>query len=353
MEITIFTLFPDWFGTGPMAGSILERARERGLLTLRPVDFRQWAQDRHRTVDAPPYGGGGGMVLLPGPLAASMDETIGAPGTPGRPLTVLASPSGEPFTQETAIEWANLPRLAIVCGHYEGLDERIVRTRVDREVSLGDFVLTGGEIPAMAMIDAVARLLPGVLGNETSSSNESFMEGLLEAGHYTRPADWEGIEVPEVLRSGDHEAVWRWREQEALRLTRERRPDLYGALLVHPEQLRRLARRARPFVLFRQQPAGGGQPEVLFATSGVCSMPGFPQFLPRLHSEPGLVPEVRLAEVREAKELAPWGREQLLAEVSSWLAPVEQLPPGSRPPAHRFVRNLRRELLARVAADGA
>ncbi len=351
MEITVFTLFPEWFEAGPLGGSIIGRARERGILDLRIVDFRRWAPDRHRTVDAPPYGGGGGMVIMAEPLAAAMDESIGPPGTPDRPLTVLTSPRGESFCQETALEWARLPRLAFVCGHYEGVDERLARTRVDREVSLGDFVLTGGETAAIAMIDAVARLLPGALGNDSSSAHESFMEGLLEAGHYTRPPDWEGLAVPEVLRSGDHEAVRRWREEESLRLTRERRPDLYAELLVHPMQLRRLARRARPFVLFRRDLAGG-PPEVLFATAGVRALPDFPGLLEGIHSEPGLGPEVRLAEVREAKELAPWGRGPLLEEVRAWLEWAARVPGGERPPGLRFVRNLQRELLARQDADG-
>jgi tRNA (guanine37-N1)-methyltransferase len=225
MRIDLFTLFPHWFG-GVFGDSILRRAREKGLLDIRLHDFREWTRDRHRSVDDSPYGGGAGMVLRPEPLAAALDEVCGAPGTAGRPYVLLTSPSGTTFTQRRAEELARLPRIALVCGHYEAVDQRLIDTRIDEEISIGDFVLTGGEIPAMAVVDAVARLIPGVLHNDQSAVEESFTSGLLEGPHYTRPEVFEGLRVPDVLRSGDHARIAKWRRAEALRKTRARRPDL-------------------------------------------------------------------------------------------------------------------------------
>lgn len=225
MRIDLFTLFPDWFG-GVFGDSILKRAREKGLLDIRVHDFREWTRDRHRSVDDSPYGGGAGMVIRPEPLAATLDEVCGAPGSPERPYVLLTSPSGTTFTQRRAEEFARLPRIAVVCGHYEAVDQRLIDTRIDEEISIGDFVLTGGEIPAMAIVDAVARLVPGVLHNDQSAVEESFSSGLLEGPHFTRPEVFEGLRVPDVLRSGDHARIAKWRRAEALRKTRARRPDL-------------------------------------------------------------------------------------------------------------------------------
>jgi tRNA (guanine37-N1)-methyltransferase len=294
LAITVFTLFPHWFG-GPMADSILGRARESGLLGLETVNIRDFAADRHRTVDAPPYGGGGGMVLRPDIVAAAMDATIGPPGTAGRPWVVHLSPRGRPFRQAEARRLARLPALALLCGHYEAIDQRLLDTRVDEEISLGDFVLTGGEIPAMALIDAVARLVPGVLGNDASTIEESFSAGLLEGPHYTRPEEFEGLAVPAVLRSGDHGAVARWREEQGLALTADRRPDMVAALLLHPDQIRRLARRRRPFAVWR---AAAGRVEVLAASPAAAALAGLSALLERARWEAGLVPGVRLTELR-------------------------------------------------------
>lgn len=225
MRIDILTLFPQWFD-GVLGESILGRARQRGLLELRVVNFRDWTRDKHNTVDDAPYGGGAGMVLKPEPLCAALDAIAGAPGSPDRAHVILTSPAGRPFVQARARALATMPRIAIVCGHYEGVDQRVIDTRVDEEISLGDFVLTGGEIPAMAIVDSVARMLPGVLGNEASAVEESFSGNLLEGPQYTRPEVFEGLAVPEILRSGNHARIAKWRHEEAVRRTRERRPEL-------------------------------------------------------------------------------------------------------------------------------
>ncbi len=190
------------------------------------MNFRDFATDKHRSVDDAPYGGGAGMVIRAEPLARAMDATIGPPGSPGRAHAILTSPGGRTFTQRVAEEFARLESLAVVCGHYEGIDQRIIDTRIDEEVSIGDFVLTGGEIPAMAMVDAVARLLPGVLGNEDSAPGDSFSTGLLEGPQYTRPDEFEGLRVPDVLLGGNHAAIEKWRREQALSRTRQRRPDM-------------------------------------------------------------------------------------------------------------------------------
>ncbi|MEQ8822559.1 MAG: tRNA (guanosine(37)-N1)-methyltransferase TrmD [Sumerlaeia bacterium] len=231
LSITILTLFPAWF-EGPFGESILGRARERGLLDFRTVDLRPYGVGKHRKLDDTPYGGGGGMLLKPEPIAAALDEAAGAPGSERRAHVLYTSPRGRRFVQDEAKRLAELaldPGLVILCGHYEGLDERVIETRVDEEVSLGDFVLTGGEIAAMAIADAVARMAPGVLGNDASAPNDSFFDGLLEGPHYTRPEVFEGRGIPPVLLSGHHAEIERWRREESLRVTRERRPDLYDA----------------------------------------------------------------------------------------------------------------------------
>lgn len=297
MKITIFTLFPGWFA-GPLGDSILQRAQERGLIELSYVNFRDFATDKHASVDDTPYGGGGGMVLRADVLARALDDSIGAVGHAARPRTILMSPRGRRFDQRMAIELAALPSLAIVCGHYEAVDQRLIDTRIDEEVSLGDFVLTGGEIPAMAIVDAVARLLPGVLGNETSSENESFMNGLLEAPHYTRPEVFEERRVPDVLLSGNHAAIAQWREEQSLALTSERRPDLFPAQLLWPEQVRRLARRSRPFAVWRRE---GDHFDWLYVPAFVTAQDGWEERLRTLRSEAGIQPQIRVAEIKDVR----------------------------------------------------
>lgn len=227
MKISILTLFPEWFA-GPMGESVLGRAAQAGLVEIALHQLRDYATDKHSKVDDTPFGGGGGMVMKPEPVAAALDAIAGPPGTENRPLVLFTSPRGKPWQHADARELADARRdIVLLCGHYEGLDERIIETRIDREVSIGDFVLTGGEIPAMAIVDSIVRLLPGALGAEDGAERDSFCDGLLEAPHYTRPAEFEGLAVPEVLRSGDHGAVDAWRREQSRRLTLERRPDLY------------------------------------------------------------------------------------------------------------------------------
>jgi tRNA (guanine37-N1)-methyltransferase len=218
----VITIFPEMF-PGPVGESVLGSALERGLIELRAHDLREWTHDRHRTVDDYPYGGGPGMVMKAEPIFEALDEVQGLEDEPG--LVVFFTPSGEPFTQAIARELAASERVVFVCGRYEGFDERAL-TRADRQLSIGDYVLTGGELPAMVVIDAVSRLVPGVLGHENSTDEESFSEGLLEYPQYTRPPELLGLAVPEVLRSGDHAAIEAWRREQAVRKTARVRPDL-------------------------------------------------------------------------------------------------------------------------------
>ena len=222
---TVLTLFPEMF-PGPLAASLAGRARERGLWALDAVDIRAHALDKHRTADDTPAGGGPGMVLKADVVARAID----AVGNDARPR-LLMSPRGAPLTQALIASLAAGPGATIVCGRFEGIDERVIEGRGLTEVSLGDFVLSGGEIAALALLDACVRLLPGVMGKETSGAEESFATGLLEYPQYTRPQVWEGRAIPEVLLSGDHGKVAAWRRAEAERLTRERRPDLWAAHL--------------------------------------------------------------------------------------------------------------------------
>lgn len=223
MRFHLITLFPELFDSFLQAG-ILGRALAAGHISLERINPRDFAEDRHRTVDDEPYGGGSGMVMMPGPIAAALDAVpTEAAAPPAR--RVLLTPQGAPFHQSDAMRYAGHGALALVCGRYEGVDER-VRSLVDEEVSLGDFVLLGGEVAAMAIIEATSRLVPGVLGNRGSLAEESHTAGLLEYPHYTRPAVFRGLEVPQVLRSGNHAAIARWRRKEALRRTRARRPEL-------------------------------------------------------------------------------------------------------------------------------
>lgn len=228
MRFDVLTLFPGMF-TGPLSESILKRAIQSGCIAVVLHDIRAYATDRHRTTDDAPYGGGAGMVMKPEPLAACIRAVLAMNGggseTGHNSPVILLTPDGEPFTQRIAAELATYPRLVLVCGRYEGVDERVREALITRELSIGDYVLTGGELAAMVVIDAVARLVPGVIDSE-STAEESFSDGLLEYPQYTRPAVWEGRAVPPVLVSGHHGEVAQWRRRERLRRTFERRPDL-------------------------------------------------------------------------------------------------------------------------------
>jgi tRNA (guanine37-N1)-methyltransferase len=219
MKVDVLTLFPAMFA-GPLDESILRRARESGRLELALHDLRDWTHDRHRTVDGTPYGGGPGMVLKPEPIFEAIDELAN-----DTTQVVMLTPQGEPFCQAKARELSAHEHLLLLCGSYEGFDERI-RTRVHHEISIGDYVLTNGALPAMVVIDAVTRLLPGVLGDDASSVEESFSKNTLDYPQYTRPAEYRGLAVPEVLQNGNHAAIEKWRREQAEQRTRERRPDL-------------------------------------------------------------------------------------------------------------------------------
>lgn len=225
MRIDVITLFPEMF-TGPMDESIIRRARETGLLDLRITNLRDFTYDRHKTVDDRPFGGGPGMVLKPEPIFESVESIEG-----DDKYLILLSASGRLFNQSVAEELAKKDHIVFICGGYEGVDERVAEHLADDEISIGDFVLTNGALPAMVIIDAVTRLLPGALGDSESSKEESFSYGLLEYPHYTRPADFRGWKAPEVLLSGNHAEIARWRQQQALERTRERRVDLYQKYL--------------------------------------------------------------------------------------------------------------------------
>jgi tRNA (guanine37-N1)-methyltransferase len=222
MRFEVFTLFPEMFD-GVLTESILKRAQEAGLLEIARHDIRGHTTDKHHTVDDTPYGGGGGMILKPDPIFRAVESVLGP--SPNCPV-ILLTPQGRLFNQQVAIELASHERLALICGRYEGVDERVREHLVTDELSIGDYVLTGGELPAMVIIDAVARLIPGVLGARWAAEDDSHASGLLEGPHYTRPAEYRGWSVPEILLSGDHARIERWRRRQALRRTWERRPDL-------------------------------------------------------------------------------------------------------------------------------
>ena len=237
MRIDVLTLFPKMFES-PFAESIVARAREAGSLELAFHDLRGWARDRHRTVDDVPYGGGPGMVLKPEPLVPAIRDVKGSDG-----YVVLLSAQGRLFDEATARRLAGLGHLVLVAGHYEGVDERVIESAVDLELSIGDYVVTGGELPAMVVIDAVARLLPGVI-DAASLTDESHTTGLLEGPQYTRPPEFEGRKVPAVLVSGDHASIAKWRRAEAIRRTAERRPELIDGAALTPAERVRLPRPA-------------------------------------------------------------------------------------------------------------
>jgi tRNA (guanine37-N1)-methyltransferase len=225
---TVLTLFPEMF-PGPLGISLAGKALSSGLWELEARDIRSSATDRHRSVDDTPAGGGAGMVLRPDVLAAAIDAADAAPASPKHRPRLLMSPRGRPLTQSTVVELARGPGPLIVCGRFEGVDQRAIEARGLEEISVGDYVLSGGELAAMALIDACVRLLPGVMGSQESSADESFSDGLLEYPHYTRPQAFEGRPIPEVLTSGDHAKVAAWRRAEAEALTRARRPDLWAS----------------------------------------------------------------------------------------------------------------------------
>ncbi|HEX9616411.1 MAG TPA: tRNA (guanosine(37)-N1)-methyltransferase TrmD [Anaerolineales bacterium] len=218
----VFTLFPEVFDPYLQA-SILQRAIQRELVEVQLHNIRDWTTDRHHVTDDEPYGGGGGMVMKPEPIFTAVEGVLGtAPACP----VILLTPQGRSFTQSVAQELARLPHLAILCGRYEGVDERVRLHLVTDEISIGDFVLTGGELPALVLIDAITRLIPGVLGDPEGAQDDSHASGLLEYPHYTRPAEFRGWRVPEMLLSGDHARIARWRREQALLRTWQRRPDL-------------------------------------------------------------------------------------------------------------------------------
>ncbi|MCF6410544.1 tRNA (guanosine(37)-N1)-methyltransferase TrmD [Pseudalkalibacillus salsuginis] len=223
MKIDILTLFPEMF-EGVLNSSILKKAQEKEAVTYTVIDFREFTTNKHRKVDDYPYGGGAGMVLAPQPLFDAVESM--KDGQEKEPRIILMCPQGEPLTQKKAEELAEEDHLIFVCGHYEGYDERIREHLATDEISIGDYVLTGGELAAMVVIDSVTRLLPEVLGNEASSKLDSYSSGLLEHPHYTRPADFRGMKVPDVLLSGDHAKIQKWRDRESLKRTFLRRPDL-------------------------------------------------------------------------------------------------------------------------------
>jgi len=230
VRLDVVTIFPEYLE--PLRTALLGRAAERGLVQLQVHDLRTWTHDVHKAVDDSPYGGGPGMVMKPAVWGAALDEVCA--GDPA-PLLVVPTPAGIPFTQQLAQQWATEPRLVFACGRYEGIDQRVFddaarRMRV-QEVSLGDYVLVGGEAAVLVMVEAVVRLLPGVLGNAQSAQQDSFSDGLLEGPCYTRPESWRGLDVPAVLRSGDHARVAAWRAEQSLQRTAERRPDLLSGQL--------------------------------------------------------------------------------------------------------------------------
>jgi tRNA (guanine37-N1)-methyltransferase len=237
IKIDVLTLFPAMF-SAVMSESMMWKAREQGLLGFQAHDIRDYAGNKHRKVDDAPYGGGGGMILKPDALVRAIEAVKAEDGAP----VILLSPQGRLLTHEVAAELARMPRLILVCGHYEGIDERAIELAISDEISIGDYVLTGGELAALVLIDAVVRLIPGVLGAEGAQHRDSHADGMLEGPHYTRPAEFRGLGVPDVLTSGHHAEVDRWRRQQALRRTWERRPDLLATASLDDDDRAYLAR---------------------------------------------------------------------------------------------------------------
>ena len=254
MRFDVFTLFPEVL-TPYLETSILQRARQRGLLEVALHNIRDWTSDRHHVTDDEPYGGGGGMVMKPEPIFAAVEGVLGTP--PACPV-ILLTPQGRLLSQSLAFELAEQPRLALLCGRYEGVDERVRQYLVSDEISIGDYVLTGGELPALALIDAVTRLIPGVLGDPDGALDDSHASGLLEYPHYTRPPEYRGWRVPDVLVSGDHTRLRRWRRQQALLRTRQRRPDLLARAELSASDLKYLKGLEESQELPVEGPAGKG-----------------------------------------------------------------------------------------------
>jgi len=281
MQFEVFTLLPEVFPSY-LESSILQRARERGLIDVRLHNIRDWARDKHHTTDDTPYGGGGGMVMKPEPISRAVETVLSrepgwrfepAPGEPSdRPPAVtepvlpldvpiiLLSPQGRTFTQKVAEELAGHRRLALICGRYEGVDERVRANLVTDEISIGDFVISGGELAAAIVVDAVTRLQPGALGCEMGAFEDSFATGLLEYPQYTRPAAFRGEGIPEILASGDHAKVARWRREQALLRTWQRRPDLLNSAPLSAYDRAFLARLEAEAAAQKSQESGGGDP---------------------------------------------------------------------------------------------
>ncbi|MBN2318659.1 MAG: tRNA (guanosine(37)-N1)-methyltransferase TrmD [Acidobacteria bacterium] len=226
MIFDIITVFPEMF-TGVLEYGILHRARQSGLVDVRIVNLRDFTRDRHRSVDDRPYGGGEGMVLLPAPLFEAIEFCRDKEKNSDSQVALL-TPQGKTWSQKYATEFSTISHLILICGRYEGVDQRVIDCLVDREISIGDFILTGGEIPAMVVLDSIVRLLPGALGKWESAVNESFSTGLLDYPQYTRPAEYRGHKVPDVLLSGNHEEIEKWRKQKALEKTKQVRPELFA-----------------------------------------------------------------------------------------------------------------------------
>lgn len=237
MDIKIFSLFPEMFA-GPLGSSLLGKARSKDILNIEVINFREYSTNKHRSVDDYPFGGGAGMVLQPEPVISALRDNIDL-NDPDTEI-ILMSPQGKVFDQTAACQLSQKKQLAFICGHYEGFDERI-RAFVTQEYSIGDYVLTGGELPAMVMIDAISRLIPGVIKEQESYEEDSFYHGLLEYPHYTRPQNFDGMEVPEVLLSGHHENIRKWRKKESLRRTLLRRPDLLEHYVFSKEEEKMMA----------------------------------------------------------------------------------------------------------------
>lgn len=224
MRIDVITLFPEMFN-GPLSESILKRAQERGLVEIKIHNLRKWAQDKHKTVDDRPYGGGVGMVLMVEPIYKALRE-LKAISSKLKASTILLDPGGELFSQQKAREFSKRDHLILIAGHYESVDQRVREHLIDKELSIGDYILTGGELPAMVIIDAVSRLIPGVLGKPEATQLESFSQPLLEYPQYTRPESFKGWKVPEILLSGNHKKIEEWRKQKSVERTKKNRPDL-------------------------------------------------------------------------------------------------------------------------------
>jgi len=239
MKIDILTLFPEMFDS-PFNSSIIKRAREKGLININMLNIRDFTHDKHRIVDDYPFGGGAGMVMKPEPIFEAVEYAQKSNNEDSPAEVIMLCPQGDIFNQGIARELAGKERLILICGHYEGIDERVRQKLVNREISVGDYILTGGELPAMIVVDAVSRMIPGVLGQEESYVTDSFYDGLLEYPQYTRPREYAGMKVPDILLSGDHEKIRVWRRTESLKRTLERRPELLKTSELSQEDLKLL-----------------------------------------------------------------------------------------------------------------